>query len=88
MDDAPLENRARDATSLRLLGSFFCILGLLLFVGVWWSRDDGRAIIVSLASSGVILAVGVGMLLGARRLRRQAGTEFTTKITKATKEDL
>ena len=72
MSETRQENRSRDATSLRLLGGFFCILGLLLLGGVWWSLGDSRATIVSLASSLVIFGVGVGMLLGARRLRRNA----------------
>lgn len=72
MDDAHRRESARDAASLRLLGGFFLILGLLLLVGIWWSLDDIRAIVVSLTSSGAILAVGVGMIIAARRLKQRA----------------
>ena len=75
MEGSNPEGASRDAASLRLLGAFFCILGTVLFIGTWWSLDDLRATVVSVASSAAILVVGVGMLLAARRLVRKASLD-------------
>jgi predicted phage tail protein len=57
----------RDAASLRMLGFFFAILGTLVLIGTFWSLDNARAIIVNVASGGMLVAVGVGMLVLSRR---------------------
>jgi len=51
-------NSSRDATSLKILGTFFVILGLLVLVGIFWTLGDRRAIVVNAASGLTLLAVG------------------------------
>ena len=87
MEGSNPSGAGRDATSLQLLGVFFCILGTVLFIGTWWSLDDARATIVSVASSLAIVGVGVGMLLAARRLVRTASREESDSSAESTFKD-
>ncbi len=57
----------RDAASLKILGFFFTVLGLLVLVGTLWSLDNTRAIIVNVASGATLVAVGLGMTAFSRR---------------------
>ena len=61
----------RDAASLKILGFFFSVLGLLVLVGTLWSLDNTPALIVNVASGAVLTLVGLGMIAYARRSRRQ-----------------
>ncbi len=75
MNDPPQLEKHRDAASLRVLGIFFLALGGLVFVGTFWTLDNGRAIVVNLASSAVLLAVGLGTILAGRRMARRHRNE-------------
>jgi len=66
---------SRDATSLKILGSFFVILGVLVMFGAIPSRDDTTAVIVNLASGGTLAGIGVLMLAVSRRFRNAATAE-------------
>ena len=58
----------RDASSLKIIGGFFVLLGMLVMAATAWTLDNVRAMVVNL-SSGIFLAgVGAMMLLIARRL--------------------
>ena len=63
------DHAERDAASLRILGFFFTVLGLLVLVGTYWTpRDENmRATIVNAVSGGVLTAIGAGTLYISRR---------------------
>ena len=58
----------RDATSLKILGSFFTILSILVWIGTLWTLDNWRAVVVNLCCGGALFATGLGMLLVARKI--------------------
>lgn len=74
MNQLPLEthdeNRARDATSFLLLGSFFSVLAVLVLFGTLWTLDRPRAVIVNLSAGGLLLFIGLAMLYAGRRVQR------------------
>lgn len=63
------DHAERDAASIKILGFFFTVLGLLVLIGTYWAiRDENtRATIVNAASGGILTAIGVGMLFIFRR---------------------
>ena len=64
------ELRRRDATSLGVLGGFFCVFALLVLVATSW-EERSHAAAVNVAAGCVLLAIGVGMLLASRSLARR-----------------
>lgn len=70
LPDSNEENRARDATSFLLLGSFFSVLAILVLVGTLWTLDRPRAMLVNLIAGGVLLGIGLIMLYFGRRVQR------------------
>ncbi len=67
-------NQQRDASSLRVLGLFFTILGVLVLIGTVWTRNDLHAAVVNASSGIVLLTVGIGTITIGRRIgRRKAG---------------
>ncbi len=58
----------RDAGSLRVLGAFFAILGSIVLLATFWELDRPRAAVVNVASGAVLVAVGAGMGMIAKRL--------------------
>lgn len=66
--DADMQQR--DADTLKVLGFFFSILGALVLVGTFWAIGKTAAILVSLASGGILLAIGLGMWRYASRLKQ------------------
>ena len=73
--DTQDENRARDATSFLLLGSFFSILATLVLIGTLWTLDRPRAVVVNLAAGGLLLLIGLVMLYAGRRVQRSRRRE-------------
>ena len=73
--DSQDENRARDATSFLLLGSFFSILAILVLIGTLWTLDRPRAMAVNLSAGGVLLSIGLVMLYAGRRVQRSRRRE-------------
>ena len=61
-------HRQRDATALKILGSFFTVLSILVWIGTFWTLDNWRAVIVNLFSGGALFAFGLGMLLIAKKI--------------------
>jgi len=59
--------RERDAASIKILGFFFTLLGVLVLVGTFWTLHNIRAVTVNLASGAVLTLVGLGMMYFARR---------------------
>ncbi len=59
--------RERDAATLKILGFFFAVLGVLVLVGSYWSLENPRALIVNLASGAVLTLIGIGMIIYVRR---------------------
>ena len=67
MDPSEKEARQRDAEILRVLGSFFSLMGVLVLIGTFWALGKTSAVVVSICSGSVLLAIGLVML---RRLGR------------------
>ena len=61
------DHAERDAASIKILGFFFTLLGLLVVVGTLATLDDPRGAIVNAISGLVLATVGAAMLLWARR---------------------
>ena len=66
--DTPLQ---RDATTLRILGVFFLILGGLVLVGTFWALGNYRATIVNLGSGLVLAGIGVAMVFVSGLINRR-----------------
>ena len=62
MEQEPNQNRARDAATLRILGIFFTIMGALVTVATYEAIGNTPAVVVSICSGCVLLAVGLGMI--------------------------
>ena len=62
--------RSRDIMTLRALGSFFAVMGLLVLVGTFEARGNTAALIVSLISAATLMLIGAVMLFVAQRLQR------------------
>ena len=64
------ELRRRDAGTLAVLGIFFCVLGVLVVIGTYWTIGHTHAMIVNLGAGLATISVGVAMLLVSARLRK------------------
>ena len=69
MDQQPNDIQQRDADTLRVLGIFFTIMGALVMLGTIWAIGKMSAVIVSLVSGGILLAIGLGTCRYANRIR-------------------
>ena len=56
----------RDATSLRVMGFFFCLLGVIVLIATFWALEHPRAAIVNAISGGTLAVVGIVMLTFGR----------------------
>ena len=65
--DSEEETRRRDAETLRVLGAFFSLMGALVLIGTYWAIGKTSAVVVSISSGSVLLAIGLVML---RRVSR------------------
>jgi len=65
----PTDHKERDAASIKILGFFFSVLGGLVLIGSYWSRENSRALTVSLVSGAVLTLVGLGMMYLVSRNR-------------------
>ena len=65
--DSEEETRRRDAETLRVLGAFFSLMGALVLIGTYWAIGKTPAVVVSISSGSVLLAIGLVML---RRVSR------------------
>ncbi len=61
----------RDAASIRILGFFLTILGMLVLIGTYWAIGNMHAVIINAVSGLVLTLIGVAMLAFARRSRRK-----------------
>ncbi|MBX3415865.1 MAG: hypothetical protein KF708_24495 [Pirellulales bacterium] len=64
------ELRRRDAGTLSVLGIFFCVLGVLVVIGTYWTLGHTHAMIVNLGAGLATLGVGLLMLWIGARLRK------------------
>jgi hypothetical protein len=62
---------ARDASSLRVLGVFFAILGGIVLIATFFALAQPRAAFVNAISGLVLSGVGFGMFRIAERLERR-----------------
>lgn len=53
---------------MQLLGFFFSVLASLVLIATLWTLDRPRAMTVNLLAGMTLMAVGVGMIWGGRRL--------------------
>lgn len=63
------KNLARDADTKRVLGVFFGLMGFLVLLGTFGSIGHPPAIVVSICSGLVLLAIGLGMFRSGIRYR-------------------
>lgn len=70
---------SRDATSLRILGSFFVILGVLVLFGAYPSWGDVAKVVVNLACGVVLASIGGIMLMFSRRFRQAASADASNE---------
>ena len=68
--------RERDVATLRALGSFFSLMGVLVLIGSFEAVDNRPALFVSCVSGSTLLGVGVAMLWKGRQMQKRA-TEKT-----------
>lgn len=69
------DHRQRDATSLKILGSFFTVLSILVWIGTFWTLDNHRAVIVNICCGAALFAFGVGMMLISRTIAKSEKLE-------------
>ena len=62
----------RDAVTLKILGIFFVVIGVLVLLGTFWALGNFKAVVVNLASGVILSAVGALMVVIAQRLKRRA----------------
>lgn len=60
--------------SFLLLGSFFCVLAVLVLIGSYWALGRPHAMIVNIAAGVMMLLVGGGMIVMGQRMRRPPAT--------------
>lgn len=75
MENQP-DYRERDVATLRALGSFFSLMGVLVLIGSFEAVDNRPALIVSCVSGSTLFCVGMAMLWKGRRMQKQT-TEKT-----------
>ncbi len=71
MNDQQNGNRQRDVMTLRVLGSFFAIMGVLVLIGTYKAVGNPAAMVVNIASGVVLGIIGIGMIQISRRMSRQ-----------------
>ncbi len=71
----------RDGITLRILGSFFLVLGLLVLAGIFWHPTDVRAVLVSAASGIVLGGIGGVMVFVGRKVDRTTAPESNGTTT-------
>jgi hypothetical protein len=64
------EGREREIATLRVLGIFFSIMGVLVLVSMYETMDNRPALIVTIISGIVLGSVGLAMIQISRRLAR------------------
>ena len=72
MNPASNESTQRDSATLRILGIFFTILGVLVLIASFWTLNETKALVVNLLSGSVLVCVGTGMIIVSRRLTTSA----------------
>ena len=67
------DHRARDAAALRIIGGFFALFSVLVFLGSFWESWSLRphAIVVNVLAAFILFGVGIGMFLIGTGLRRR-----------------
>ena len=71
MEEQPSDIQQRDADTLRVLGIFFSIMGVLVLIGTIWAVGKASAVVVSLVSGGVLLGIGLGTWRYAVRMHQR-----------------
>lgn len=64
------QNQQRDIATLRVLGIFFSIMGVLVLVATYEAIGNTPAVVVSVCSGAALLAVGLGMMYVSRRMAK------------------
>ena len=63
-----MESRQRDILTLRILGSFFLVMGLLVLVAIYEAIGNSRALVVTICSGVVLALIGLAMLFFSSRI--------------------
>jgi len=71
MNDQENSFRERDIMTLRVMGSFFSIMGSLVLIATYKTIGNTPAMVVNICSGLALLAVGLGMIQVSRRMRRR-----------------
>jgi small neutral amino acid transporter SnatA (MarC family) len=64
------DNRQRDIATLRVLGTFFSIMGALVLIAIYETIGNRPAMIVNVLSGLALVAVGIAMIQISRRMSR------------------
>lgn len=80
MSAEPAGFRRRDGNSLVMLGAFFVVISLLVLCGVFWSHDKTSIVVVSLASGGILLLVGIAFVISGLYLLKSAPAEVGKEV--------
>jgi len=75
MTDKNQQYRERDIATLRVLGTFFAIMGALVLVAVYETIGNTPAMIVNILSGVVLGAVGIGMITISKRMSHRDADE-------------
>ena len=62
----------RDAVTLKILGIFFVVIGVLVLLGTFWALGNFKAVVVNLASGVILATVGAIMTVIAKQIKRRS----------------
>ena len=69
MNEDSNPNDSRDAASLRILGIFFFVMGVLVLIGTFWTLENPRGTVVNIGGGLLLCAVGIAARRIARRMK-------------------
>jgi len=79
MNESQESNLARDADTKRVLGVFFALMGFLVLVGTFGSIGHPPAVVVSICSGFVLLAIGLGMFRSGSKYRADSSADSSSE---------
>ena len=81
------ETEHRDSMTLRILGTFFVVLGLLVLVATGWTWGNMRATVVNLSCGVVLTSIGGAMYMVALKVGGRADDDAVDAEGKCSQKD-